>query len=151
MHGVHVPAPSSLTPSHTPTALAAAKAASGQPDVRFVLGGTGCVGIEACLFESDSGAVLRSAQANRVVRAEIDTMSDEESQEAAELFQQAGVGALAKMVRVGASPSPSPSAKPNPNPNLNPNPNPNPGPCAGRGPPIAAVGPILPAVRRCEP
>ena len=40
----------------------------------------GCAGIEAAFYDEASGDVFRSAQADRLVRAEIDRMDDEESQ-----------------------------------------------------------------------
>jgi len=56
----------------------------------------GCVGVEASLFDPLSGAVLRSAQADRVLNTELDAMDDEEVNE---LFSQStGVASLANLV-----------------------------------------------------
>ena len=58
----------------------------------------GCAGVEAALFDSSSGYVLRSDQAERLVRAEIDAMDAEESEEVAAVYLESGVGALAASV-----------------------------------------------------
>lgn len=56
----------------------------------------GCVGIEASVYDTITGAVLRSEQADRLIRTEIDAMTDDESKAAEETFRSSGLGALAK-------------------------------------------------------
>jgi ribosomal protein S18 acetylase RimI-like enzyme len=58
----------------------------------------GCVGIEASLFDPSTGAVLRSEQADRLVRTELDAMTDAESEQAQAVFGESGIGALAAFV-----------------------------------------------------
>ncbi len=55
----------------------------------------GCVGVEASLFDSATGAVLRSEQADRLIRTEINAMTDAESEQAEAVFRESGIGALA--------------------------------------------------------
>lgn len=55
----------------------------------------GCVGLEASMFDVRTGAVLRSEQADRLLRTEIDAMTDGESERAEEVFRESGIGALA--------------------------------------------------------
>lgn len=65
-----------------------------EPDGTLV----GCAGIEASLFDTITGAVLRSDQADRLVRAELNAMNEEESGGAADAYREGGIGALAKFV-----------------------------------------------------
>ena len=58
----------------------------------------GCAGIEGSLFDTASGAVLRSDQASRLLRTEIDNLDSSESEEAASTYAESGIGALAERV-----------------------------------------------------
>jgi len=56
----------------------------------------GCVGVEASVFDTDTGAILRSDQADRLIRTELDAMTDDESSAAAKAFRDGGLGALVR-------------------------------------------------------
>jgi len=65
------------------------------PDGKIV----GCAGIEASLFDTKTGAVLRCDQADRLVRAELETMNEVENEGAAEAYRDGGgIGALTSYV-----------------------------------------------------
>ena len=63
-----------------------------EPDGAIV----GCAGIEAAFYDPNRGQVYRSLQADQLVRAELDSMEDEEAEKAAEVYAESGIGALAK-------------------------------------------------------
>ena len=58
----------------------------------------GCVGLEASLFDTITGAALQSRQAERLLRIEIDAMTSLESERAGAILRESGVGALAMHV-----------------------------------------------------
>lgn len=56
----------------------------------------GCAGIEAAFYVARVGQLCRSAQADRIVRAELNAMDDDEADLAAEVYAKDGIGGLAK-------------------------------------------------------
>jgi len=65
-----------------------------EPDGKIV----GCAGIEGSLFDTQTGAVLRSDQADRLLKTELETMEPDESEGAADAFREGGISALATYV-----------------------------------------------------
>jgi len=58
----------------------------------------GCAGIEAALYETETGQVFRSDQADKLVREELNAMSNDEAKRASEVYAATGIGGLAKGV-----------------------------------------------------
>ena len=55
----------------------------------------GCAGIEAAFYEPN-GQVFRSDQADRLVRAELNAMEDDEAEEASKVYAKSGIGGLSR-------------------------------------------------------
>jgi len=56
----------------------------------------GCVGIEAALFNPDSGLFFRGDQADKLVRTELDRMEADDADRASAVYKERGIGGLAK-------------------------------------------------------
>ena len=56
----------------------------------------GCAGIEAAFYDPSQGQLLRSDQADRYMRAELDVMTDDEAEEASRMYVEGGIGGFAK-------------------------------------------------------
>ena len=56
----------------------------------------GCAGIEAAFYDASTGELYRSEKSDRLVRAELDSMDDDEATLASEVYAKSGVGGLAK-------------------------------------------------------